>query len=86
MEDYVYVVNNDGVIDLFRQEKKAREEWSGIVDTIRENKYFHPDFKSSTKIDLIVDDADTHYCIFIVTDHLGKESYKYVCYGRHKIL
>ena len=85
MEESIYVVNNDGIVDLYRDGRKAREEWLAIVETIRENKYYHSSFGSSTKVDLVVDVEDTHYCIFIVTEHLGKESYKSVCYGLHKI-
>ena len=82
----VWGVSDNGFVRLYDSEKKAREEYLAIVKSVKENKYFHPSAHRDVKLEIEVDDYDTHYIVYTanggVYDH---DEYRQAWYQKMKI-
>ena len=77
----VWGVSDNGFIRLYESEKKAKEEYFAIVQSVKRNTYFHSSCHRDTKIEVEVDCAGTHYIVYTASNGLGGENeYRHAWY------
>ena len=87
MEDLkVWAVSDNGFIRLYDSEEKARNEYLAIVESVKNNSYFHLSAHRDVKLDMQVEDYDMHYIIYTTKAQFGDhDEYRQAWYQQMKI-